>query len=598
MINSNITTTGVNQTMDIKITFGSEEHRNAFATRWGLEVPQESGADLHAPWHLLHHAKAEDTAQNIEQLNLEDSHDFVVQGDRNVIEGVATITRELDDGWFVVNTANGVELSSLVNSIEVVDVPVTLLSNVITLSNAEGEPTTLDPTSAEAQWPRIRTISQYRPLLPSYTIHELTYSSVPELYIVDSGINFDHGEFSHPNLETEDFYTLDVFDGYYGDDIGHGTAVASMAVGKNLGIAQSVKLVNIKIGGMLEGEERIATLLELGDAIDAILARAVADPTKTRVVNLSWAVVRSSWLDSKIKNLLDAGVTVVAAAGNFGISVDDITPAGIREVITVGAIDKYDIPAGFNNISPSDSGLTTGDGLSLDLFAPGEGIVVADATDPTKYKLASGTSLSAPLVAGVAVEIASLNAGAVLEPSLKNIIIDTATEDALLFEDDRFLENQNRLLHFIAGDPAGQYKVSGSVSYLGIHGEDDVIIGDLNSALTVDNILATFPDDLFTYSVVIDPDCLEYQPFISCDSQTGVFTIQKPTVEFDPEVKLKMVKFTGVAESAKVKMTTNTIFFFDVNPAYEDDIESDITLALTEVDSISFFQSWELSQIK
>lgn len=578
--------------MDIKVTFTSEEHRNAFASRWKLDVPEETSTYIHAPLHLLHHAKTDASSPTIEQVDSEATHEFIVRGEQSVIEAIATIVKDMGDDWFVVSSNDSTGLSQVVDSIEPIDTPVKFFGNVITLDNTSGEATAIDPTSAEAQWPRIRIISKYRPLLPKYTIHDLKPVSTPELYIMDSGINFDHDELNYEGLEKEDFFTLDAFNDNFRDAIGHGTAVASMAAGKNLGIANHVKLINVKVGGIVDGKQRIATLLELGEAIDAILARAIADPTKTRIVNMSWAVVRSSWLDAKIRNLLDAGITVVVAAGNYGISVDDLTPAGIKEVITVGAIDKYDIPAGFNNIAPSDSGLTTGDGLSLDLFAPGEGVVVADAKSASGYMIVSGTSVSAPLVAGVAAEIASLNTDAVFEPVLKNALISTATMDALLFEDDRFSDNQNRLLHFIAGDSAGQYKLSGAVSYLGTHGEDQAIIGDLNSALDISLIQTVFPNDPFTYSVVIDPDSLAYEPFISCNSETGLFTIQKPTVEFESDVKLKMVKFIGVAENDKIKMTTNTIFFFDINPDYESDIESDITIALTEIDSISFFQFW------
>ena len=48
-----------------------------------------------------------------------------------------------------------------------------------------------------------------------------------------------HGQIAFKPLDpevTEDFYTLPAFNGSFADDVGHGTAVAAMAVGKNLGI--------------------------------------------------------------------------------------------------------------------------------------------------------------------------------------------------------------------------------------------------------------------------------------------------------------------------------------------------------------------------
>lgn len=582
--------------MDIKVTFTSKEQRDAFANRWNLDIPGESETDIHIPWHLLHHANADENS-SLEQVS-EEAHDFIVSGERNKIEELGTITKELGENWFVVNSSSGVELSKKVNSIEVTDVPVTFLGNLIAPDNTDNsEPSTLDPLEDEAQWPRIRTISRYRPLMPKYALHDLKHMTTPELYIMDSGINFDHQELNYEGLETEDFFALEVFNGDYRDNIGHGTAVASMAAGKNLGIANHVKLVNVKIGGIVDGVKRTASLLELGEAIDAIVERAIANPTQTRVVNMSWGVARSSWLDSKVENLLSAGVTVVAAAGNQGISVDDITPAGIKDIITVGAIDKYDIPSGFNNISPSDAGLVTGTGLSLDLFAPGENIVVANSSGVDQYMVASGTSLSAPIVAGVACEISALNNNAILEPRLKELILGTATEDALLFEDERFSDNQNKLIHFIAGDDTSAYKVNNAVYYLGTHEDDEPIVADLKSSLNPEEFEKLFPDSNFSYSIELEQDSLDYDSFISCDPNTGVVTIQPPVDSvFEEGEHLKMVKFVGKATSDQANMETNTIFFFDIDPEYKKtaDVESDITLALTEVNSISFFNTWYL----
>lgn len=178
---------------------------------------------------------------------------------------------------------------------------------------------------------------------------------------------------------------------------------------------------------------------------------------------------------------------------------------------------------------------------------------------------------------------------------MKSIIIDTATENALLFEDDRFSDNQNRAVYLITTDGLAAYKESESVSYLGIHNLEDTIIADLNSSLNTVFIKTAYPDDVLTYSVEMLPDSVEYAPFVSCDPITGLVTISKPNLPLSEETRLKMVNFVGIAESSKVKMTTNNIFFFVSNPLYEDTLQSDITLALTDVNSISFFGVWTLS---
>jgi hypothetical protein len=291
--------------------------------------------------------------------------------------------------------------------------------------------------------------------------------------------------------------------------------------------------------------------------------------------------------------LIDAGVAVICAAGNQGISVEDISPAGIADVITVGSIDKYDIPSGFNNISPSDAGVTTGHGLSLDLFAPGEAVLIA--TNPDIYALGSGTSFSAPLVAGIAVEYASLMETVVLFPQIKKMILDTATTDAILFEDDRFSENQNKIGYLFTSDPNTNFKNSGMTSYLGVHPETgEPLVLDLSSSINKPFWNNLFPDDVVEYSIeFLDPQIeADYGPFFSVDATTGVVVISKPTVELPTETKLKMVEFIGVSQSSKIRMTTNTIFFFYANPLYSETVQTDITLALTETNSVSFYATW------
>jgi hypothetical protein len=140
------------------------------------------------------------------------------------------------------------------------------------------------------------------------------------------------------------------------------------------------------------------------------------------------------------------------------------------------------------------------------------------------------------------------------------------------------------------------YKNADMVSYLGIHSSDptSTIVADLNSSIDIEHFKTLYPDDTVSYSVEwVDPaqDPI-YGPFVEIDSATGIITIKKPTVALPEETKLVMVKFVGVATTSRIKVKTNTIFFFYNNPMYQDTLDSDITLALTDVNSISFFGTW------
>ncbi|MGI5287290.1 S8 family peptidase [Nonomuraea polychroma] len=86
--------------------------------------------------------------------------------------------------------------------------------------------------------------------------------------------------------------------------------------------------------------------------------------------------------------LVRLGVAPVVAAGNNGSANGVSSPACISTAVTVGATDDVDRLATFTNRGPL-----------LDLFAPG--VRIRSAVPSGRYGEASGTSMSAPHVAGV-----------------------------------------------------------------------------------------------------------------------------------------------------------------------------------------------------
>lgn len=565
--------------MTITITFDTADNCAAFSSKTNTTVA--TGATTATiGWEKLALAKAAAGATGFVQDSTAVEH-FIIKGTVTDPALNVTVIADLGNGFFHITTDHGLDVANVVTSLDPLELSSLSFAGVTTIDGIDPAEDVSDPTSAIAQWARIRVGSGYRPLLTSYTFYdELTPVSTPELFVIDSGINWSHPEFA--GRAHEDLWKLsDATD--FSDEVGHGTMVASAAAGVNIGIARDVKLFNLKIATAT----RKANILELGQAIDAVIAYALANPNATRIVNASWGVPKNAWLEHKFQQLLDAGIVVIAAAGNSGIDVAAITPAGIADVITVGAIDRYDIPAGFNNISPSDSGLTTNSGMRLDLFAPGDGVVVAKATGG--YAKVSGTSMSAGYVSGAFAQTAAVREP-LLRPVLAPLMLDLATPDALLFEDERFSENQNRLLSIFG---TKYNKGSNLDLYLGAFvGNAEILTGNFQLFVNAHGAEFILPDLTWSFSIEFEDaaDAAVYNPFMSLVGSD--ITVNKPMVSLPAGEKLKMVRFRIKAVSDRFEMYSPWMFFFHVDPTNEEDLTTDITLALTNTNSTSFFVNW------
>jgi len=190
---------------------------------------------------------------------------------------------------------------------------------------------------------------------------------------------------------------------------GHGTAVAAVAVAQGdnaqgiAGAAWNVKIMPVKIS-------------EAGDSDTSTLAGAIeyAVDNGADIINVSFSGPDTSRvLNAAVGYASARGVVIVAAVGNDG--ADTLSyPAALAGVISVGATDSTDARRPDSN---------TGEGL--DVVAPGDLIVSYWRASPNSYVHWSGTSLSSPLVAGVAALMLSV------DPSLTpGQVADVITESA------------------------------------------------------------------------------------------------------------------------------------------------------------------------
>jgi len=209
------------------------------------------------------------------------------------------------------------------------------------------------------------------------------------VYVVDSGIDITHPEFADSDISL--IYSM--IPGNYADNTGHGTAISSLVVGQTCGITNASLRV-VKIFDNNQSTKQSDMLY----AFDAILQDAELSSNKVSIVNLSWSIPRNNYIEDKIQHLIDAGIGVVASAGNSGIPIDDSTPAAMPAVCTIGSYNADFTPSDFSNYTdPSIISFTKGtvnEGI-LDAWSPGEKIWVAEIGGG--YGYASGTSLSAAI---------------------------------------------------------------------------------------------------------------------------------------------------------------------------------------------------------
>jgi hypothetical protein len=211
------------------------------------------------------------------------------------------------------------------------------------------------------------------------------------VYIMDSGIEASHPEFA--NTDITNLYS--VTPGDFNDNNGHGTAIASVIAGQTCGVTES-KLKIVKIFD----PDHATTEHEFLDALDAIINDHV-DNTYS-VLNASWSIPKNDWVEHKLRVLEDEGVFIVAASGNNGTSIEDVTPASMIDVITVGAYNKDLVPCDFSNFTGGSMISVTGSAVNhgeLDGWAPGEEIWAAGLNGT--YGYVAGTSIAAAITSAI-----------------------------------------------------------------------------------------------------------------------------------------------------------------------------------------------------
>jgi hypothetical protein len=205
---------------------------------------------------------------------------------------------------------------------------------------------------------------------------------------LDSGIETTHNEFTNRKVNN-----LWSFNNDFTDKKGHGTAIAGVIVGNTVGISDAtVKSVKIFDPDTPTKQSDILS------ALDVIFQDVIQNQIDFVIVNCSWTISKNLLIESKMTYMIENGIFIVAAAGNSGHAIDDVTPASLQEAITIGAYNSNLEPCDFSNFTyPSMITFTlnaTNHG-ELDGWAPGQNIYTAGLQN--SYGMVSGTSIAAAI---------------------------------------------------------------------------------------------------------------------------------------------------------------------------------------------------------
>ncbi len=222
--------------------------------------------------------------------------------------------------------------------------------------------------------------------------HDVATGKGVKVAIIDTGIDMKHpmlrrsiiggwdfiGNDADPT-DARDFIDNDR-DGKVDESWGHGTHVAGLI---HL-VAPDAQLLVVRV---LDAEGR-------GDVVNVAAGVRWAMQQGAKVINLSLGLtVRSDALQNVLEEAENSGVIVIATAGNWGTSANVDFPGKSTHTLCVAATDALGNGASFSSY-----------GSEVELSAPG--VAVRSTYPGGGYRLWSGTSMAAPLVAGAAALLA------------------------------------------------------------------------------------------------------------------------------------------------------------------------------------------------
>lgn len=233
------------------------------------------------------------------------------------------------------------------------------------------------------------------------------------IYVLDSGVRATHQDFGGRAIPTLDATTRPPWlcqsgeTGCAADRRGHGTHCAGSAGGATYGVAPEATLRAMNRGNTNADAFASMDWISLNVQRPAVLTMSFGAPGQAPGSRVAMDAV------------IAAGLTVTVASGNSNRDGCGFWFAYLPQAIAVGSSTITDARSSFSNY-----------GSCVDIFAPGSWIISAAYTSDTGTKVASGTSMACPHVAGAAALILEANPGLSCN-QVKGVLRQNAEVDVL-----------------------------------------------------------------------------------------------------------------------------------------------------------------------
>src|SRR5262245_7916617 len=227
------------------------------------------------------------------------------------------------------------------------------------------------------------------------TAHGFSTGNGVLVAVLDTGVNPGHPLLADHVVAGYDFVSNDANpgeapdgidndgDGFIDEALGHGTHVAGIVAL----VAPGARILPLRV----LDDDGHGDALSIARAIDYAVTRGA------RVINLSLGLLNEDrTIEDALARASARGAVIVASAGNWGAEEPEEYPANFDEAAAVAATRADDWPTTFTSF-----------GGFVALSAPGEGIRSAFWNGHTAVW--SGTSMSAPFVAGAAALLLALH---------------------------------------------------------------------------------------------------------------------------------------------------------------------------------------------